>query len=254
MKIASWNVNSVKARLDRLVAWLKSARPDVLCLQELKTQEDSFPFESLEEAGYHAAAYGQKTYNGVAILSREKPGNVQRGFGDNDPQARIIAATVAGLRVVSVYVPNGQEIGSDKHAYKLRWLERFAEYLEKNYTPRKQLLVCGDFNIAPDDIDVARPDAWADSVLCDPAGRAAVEKIRAWGLVDVFRCRHPDTAAYSWWDYRRLAFPKNDGIRLDYILATSRLAKKCTTATIDRDARKGEKPSDHTPVVAVFDL
>ncbi len=254
MKIASWNVNSVRARLDRLIAWLKSAQPDVLCLQELKTQEDSFPFEPLAEIGYHAAIYGQKTYNGVAILSREKPKDVERGFGDDDPQARLIAATVGGVRVVSVYVPNGQEIGCEKHAYKLYWLARLSEYLDTNYTPRKQLVVCGDYNIAPHDIDVARPDAWAKSVLCDPAGRAAVDKIRSWGLVDVFRELHPDVAAYSWWDYRRLSFPKNDGIRLDYILATSRLAKKCCEATIDRDARKGEKPSDHTPVLAVFDL
>ncbi|MBN2292065.1 MAG: exodeoxyribonuclease III [Pirellulales bacterium] len=254
MKIASWNVNSVKARYDRLSQWLKSARPDVLCLQELKTQEDSFPFESFEELGYNAAVYGQKTYNGVAILSREQPVQIERGFGDEDPQARMIAATIAGVRVVSVYVPNGQEIGTDKHAYKLRWLKRFTEYLEENFTPRKQLLVCGDFNIAPDDIDVAHPDAWAESVLCDPAGRAAVAKIREWGLVDVFRHQHPDAAAYSWWDYRRLSFPKNDGLRLDYILATSRLAKKCTATSIDRDARKGEKPSDHTPVFAEFDL
>ena len=254
MHIASWNVNSVKARQERLIDWLKSARPDVLCLQELKTQEDSFPFAPLAEAGYHAAVFGQKTYNGVAILSREKPSDVERGFGDDDPQARMIAATVAGVRVVSVYVPNGQEIGCEKHAYKLYWLARLREYLDKSYTPRKQLAVCGDFNIAPADIDVARPDAWAESVLCDPAGREAVDKIQAWGLVDVFRKLHPDAAAYSWWDYRRLSFPKNDGIRLDYILATSRLANKCTAATIDRDARKGEKPSDHAPVAAVFDL
>lgn len=254
MKIASWNVNSVRARHDRLVAWLKSAQPDVLCLQELKTREDFFPFESLQEIGYHAAVHGQKTYNGVAILAREKPKNVERGFGDDDPQARMIAATVGGVRVVSVYVPNGQEIGCDKHAYKLRWLSRFDKYIDKHYTPRKQLIICGDFNIATADIDIARPDAWAGSVLCDPAGRAAVEKINSWGLVDVFRELHPDVTAYSWWDYRRLSFPKNDGIRLDYILATSRLAKKCSEATIDRDARKGEKPSDHTPVVAVFDL
>ncbi len=254
VKIASWNVNSVKARYDRLAAWLKSAGPDVLCLQELKTQEESFPFESFEELGYHAAVYGQKTYNGVAILSREKPSSIERGFGDDDPQARLIGATVGGVRVVSVYVPNGQEIGCDKHAYKLGWLEKLSKYLDESYTPRKQLIVCGDFNIAPDDIDAARPDAWAESVLCDPAGREAIAKIRDWGLVDVFRHLNPDTAAYSWWDYRRLAFPKNDGLRIDYILATSRLAKKCTVTTIDRDVRKGEKPSDHTPVVAEFDL
>jgi exodeoxyribonuclease-3 len=254
MKIASWNVNSVRARQDRLIQWLTLAKPDILCLQELKTLEESFPFEPLEKLGYHAAVYGQKTYNGVAILSLEKPKSIEHGFGDDDPEARMIAATVSGIRVVSVYVPNGQEIGCEKHAYKLYWLSRLGKYLDENYTPLKQLVVCGDFNIAPEDIDVARPDAWEESVLCDPAGREAVEDLRSWGLEDVFRKLNPKTAAYSWWDYRRLAFPKNDGLRLDYILATSRLAKKCRSATIDRDARKGEKPSDHAPVVAEFDL
>jgi len=254
MKIASWNVNSVKARHDRLLDWLNSAKPDVVCLQELKTVEESFPFETLEDSGYHAAVYGQKTYNGVAILSREKPKSIKRGFGDDDPQARMIAATVAGINVVSVYVPNGQVIGSEKHSYKLYWLTSFAKYLDENYTPRQKLVVCGDFNIAPEDIDVARPDAWADSVLCDPAGRELVADLRDWGLVDVFRKLHPDTAAYSWWDYRRLAFVKNDGIRIDYILATSRLSNKCSSANIERDQRKGQKPSDHVPVVADFDL
>ncbi|GAG32366.1 unnamed protein product, partial [marine sediment metagenome] len=183
---------------------------------------------------------------------RKKPKNVECGFGDDDPQARMIAATVDGVRVVSVYVPNGQEIGCEKHAYKLDWLSNLSDYLADRYSPSQPLIVCGDFNIAPTDLDVAHPRIWAGSVLCDPEGRSAIEEIRSWGLVDVFRNLHPDTAAYSWWDYRNLGFPKNNGLRLDYILATARLAESCEEATIDREARKGQKPSDHAPVVAVF--
>ena len=253
MKIASWNVNSIRARHDRLIDWLCAAEPDVLCIQELKGLEESFPFESLREAGYHAVVYGQKTYNGVAILGRREPKDVERGFGDSDPQARVIAATVDGVRIVCVYVPNGQEIGCEKHAYKLDWLARLGDYLERCHSPSERLVVCGDFNIAPTDLDVSRPQSWNDSVLCDPEGRAAVEKIRAWGLADVFRKLNPDVKAFSWWDYRMLAFPKNHGCRIDYILATTPLAKNCREATIDREARKGQKPSDHAPVVAVFE-
>ena len=231
MKVASWNVNSIRSRHDRLIAWLEAAQPDVLCVQELKGTEDIFPFESIQAAGYHAAVYGQKTYNGVAIISRQKPKDIQRGLGkfepkNGDPQARLIAATVDGVRIICVYVPNGQEPGSDKHAYKLQWLAGLAGYLEQNHKSSQRLVVCGDFNIAPADIDVSKPQSWIDSVLCDPAGREAVQKIRDWGLNDVFRSLNPDLKAFSWWDYRMLAFPKNHGCRIDYILATEPLAKK----------------------------
>jgi len=255
MKIATWNVNSIRSRLERLLAWLEKARPDVVCLQELKVTDDAFPAEEIREAGYYAVVHGQKTYNGVAILARAEPTGVERGLDDgvDDPQARLIAAELGGVRVVNVYVPNGQAVGSEKHAYKLAWMQRLRRYLDQRHDPAAPLVLCGDLNVAPDDADVAVPELWAGSVLCDPATRAAFESLRGWGLVDVFRQRHPEGGVYSWWDYRMLAFPKNDGLRIDHILATEPLARRCTDAMVDRDQRKGTKPSDHAPVVATFD-
>ncbi len=255
MKIATWNVNSIRSRLERLLAWLDKTQPDILCLQELKATDEVFPFEALQQAGYHAAVFGQKTYNGVAILSRSQAANVRRGMGDAmaDPQARFLAAQVGPLHVVTAYVPNGQVVGTAAYAYKLEWLQRLRAFLAEHFTPDVPLAVCGDFNVARDEKDVAHPAAWANSVLCHPTSRAAFEQFLAWGLVDVFRQRNPDGGQYSWWDYRMLAFPKNDGLRLDYILATGPLAARCTAAEIDRQERKGEKPSDHAPVIAVFE-
>ncbi|MBN2022606.1 MAG: exodeoxyribonuclease III [Pirellulales bacterium] len=252
MKIATWNVNSVRARLDRLLAWLERAAPDVACLQEIKVTDEAFPREAIERAGYRAAVFGQKTYNGVAILSRREPDAVHRGLGD-DPQARFLAAAFGKLSVLCAYVPNGQMVGSDKWAYKLDWLAQLRAYLEKNHKPSGQVVLCGDLNIAPDDLDVAEPEVWADSVLCHPEGRAALESVVEWGLVDVVRKHHPDGGVYSWWDYRQLAFPKNRGLRLDHILATEPLASRSTEAAVDRAERKGASPSDHAPVVAAFD-
>lgn len=254
MKIATWNVNSIRARLDRLLAWLQKVQPDVLCLQELKVRDGEFPFEPIQAAGYHAAVFGQKTYNGVAILSRVEPQAVERGLPDaDDDQARLISAKVQGIRVVSAYVPNGQVVGTNKYAYKLDWLRRLREHLESRFQPTIPLVLCGDFNVARDERDVARPDAWAQSVLFHPTARQALEHLLDWGLVDVFRSHHPDGGVYSWWDYRMLAFPKNDGLRLDYLFATEPLARRCFRAEIDREERKGEKPSDHAPVVAEFE-
>jgi len=256
MKIATWNVNSIRSRLERLVRWLERTGPDVVCLQELKVTEEAFPFGPILDTGYHAAVCGQKTYNGVAILAREEPVHVDRGLGDgeNDPQARLIAADVSGVRVLSAYVPNGQTVGSEKYAYKLDWLRRLHEHLKRRYAPSDSLVVCGDFNVAPDDRDVANPERWAGSVLCDQAAREALENVRRWGLADVFRQHHPAGGVYSWWDYRMLAFPKNDGLRIDHIFTTQRLAGRCTAAEIDRDERKGRKPSDHAPVIATFEV
>jgi len=256
MKVATWNVNSVRARLDRLLAWLERQEPDLVCLQELKVTGEAFPREAVEAAGYHAAVFGQKTYNGVAILAREEPANVKRGMGegDADPQARLIGAEVEGVRVFNAYVPNGGEVGSDKWVYKLEWISRFAEHVAADASPSARVLVCGDLNVARDDLDVARPQEWADSVLCHPDARESLARLREWGLVDVLREKHPEGGIYSWWDYRRLAFPKGDGLRIDHILATPALAARCTRAEVDRDERKGSKPSDHAPVVAVFDL
>jgi exodeoxyribonuclease III len=256
MKLATWNVNSVKARKERLIAWLGKHSPDVLCLQETKTEDASFPHEDVREAGYQAVVYGQKTYNGVAILSRTEASDVRRSFEDgvDDPQCRVLAATLHGVRVVNVYVPNGGEAGTEKWAYKLAWLGRLRAYLARSYDPKQPLVLCGDMNIAPDDRDVARPGEWADTVLCHPAVRDEFTALTQWGLSDVLRKHHPDGGVYSWWDYRMLGFPKNNGLRIDHILATEPVAHACTGANVDREERKGKLPSDHAPVIATFEL
>lgn len=255
IKIATWNVNSVRARHDRLLLWLEKESPSILCLQELKGETSAFPHEVVEEAGYYSAVYGQKTYNGVAILSRSEPMDIQLGWpaGTDDPQARLIAATVEGIRMVSAYVPNGKEVGADKWTYKLEWLARLRVYLDSDFDPNTPVVLLGDINIAPEDRDAANPERWKDSVLCHPDSRKALQDIVDWGFIDTIRLHHHDQGPFSWWDYRRLAFPKNDGLRIDHIYATSSLAKLCTAAYVDRDERKGAKPSDHAPVVALFD-
>lgn len=256
MKLATWNVNSVKARHDRLLVFLTRERPDVLCLQELKTEAAGFPLASVEALGYHAALYGQKTYNGVAILSREAPEDVVTGFADGedeDPQARLVAATVAGVRVISAYFPNGQSVGSEKWAYKLAWMDRLARALGR-LDPAAPLVLCGDFNVAPEDRDAAFPELWRASVLMHAQGRAALARIAAWGFADCVRRHHDGDGPFSWWDYRSLGFPRGDGLRIDHVYATAPLAARCTSARVDRDERKGEKPSDHAPVIAEFTL
>ena len=255
MKIATWNVNSIRSRLERLLQWLEKVEPDVVCLQELKGTDDVFPYETIREAGYHAAVHGQKTYNGVAILSRSKPEGVRNGMGDDvdDPQARLIAAEIDGVHIISAYVPNGQAVGSEKWDYKLQWIERLQRYLDRHFDPSVPLVLCGDLNVARDDLDVANPAKWAGTVLCHQDARDALERLLDWGLTDVFRQHHPDGGVYSWWDYRNLAFPKNDGLRIDHIFTTEPLAKRSTAAEVDREQRKGDKPSDHAPVIAVFE-
>ncbi len=263
MKIATWNVNSIRARERRVMEWLEAHRPDVLCLQELKAEEPELPTLALRGAGYHVAAHGQKTYNGVAILSLEEPGEVRMGIGDDvdDPQARLIAARVGGVWVLSAYFPNGGKVGSDKYAYKLEWMKRLRRDLDASFSPSDAVALCGDFNVAPDGLDVGEVRDWTGSVLTSDEVRAGLEEIRAFGFVDTFRARHPQERAYSWWDYRMLAFPKNDGLRIDHVFATESLAARCTDAWIDRDERK-KKPwdgkgkssaSDHVPVVVTFD-
>ena len=254
MRIVTWNVNSIRTRLPRLLGVLERHQPDVICLQELKVVDEGFPTLDVKHAGYHSTIVGQKTYNGVAILSKEKPGNVATSMADGiaDPQARLVAADVAGIRVISVYVPNGGAVGSDKWNYKLEWLSRLRSYLDTEGDPAKPLAVCGDFNIAPDDHDVNNAERWKDSVLCHPEGRAAFHQLIEWGLVDAFRAHHPDGGIFSWWDYRMLGFPKNDGLRIDGLLVTKPLADHITDAFVDRDERKGKQPSDHAPVVVDF--
>jgi exodeoxyribonuclease-3 len=258
MILATWNVNSVRARKERLLAWLSAHQPDVLCLQELKVIRDDFPWDEIRAAGYEPVGTFQPTYNGVAILSRLPLADVVEGLGDgeDDPQARFVAATVSTctgpIRVVCVYVPNGQEPDSDKYAYKLRWLARLEAWLRRNVRPDEPLVICGDFNIVPRDSDAHDAAAWNGTVLLNPLVRARLQALEATGLVDVVAVRHPEGGPFSWWDYRMLGFQKNHGLRIDLVLATPTLAARCTDAFTDRDQRKGEKPSDHAPVVVTF--
>lgn len=255
MKIATWNVNSIRARESRLIRWLGREEPDVVCLQELKTAADEFPHEAMARAGYHAVVHGQKRLNGVAILCRTAPSEVEHGMGaaDPDPQARLVSARIAGLRVMSAYFPAGRVVGSDDFAYKLDWMRRLREHLDATASAADDIVLAGDFNVAPDDRDVANPAWWGGSVLCHESAREELERLREWGLVDVFRRLHPAVKAYSWWDYKLRAFEKDDGLRIDHIFATSSLASRFANARIDREERKGsgaDKPSDHAPVIA----
>ena len=256
MKLATWNVNSVRARQERLLAWLGAAQPDVVCLQELKVTDDAFPAEAIRAAGYEALVHGQKTYNGVGILSRTKAAEPERGFGDGGDEAasRLVAARIGDVHVVSAYVPNGSEVGSDKWAYKLEWLSRLRAWLDRRFSRTDRIALCGDFNVAPEARDVRNPEKWAASVLFHPEARAALEQVRAWGFEDAFRLHHPEGGFYSWWDYRMLGFPKDDGLRIDHVLLSKPLARRCRGAEIHRNERKGAQPSDHVPVVVELDV
>lgn len=254
LKIAAWNVNSVRVRESHLLRWLEANRPDVLCLQELKCTDDAFPTEAVRALGYHAETFGQKTYNGVAILSRGAPGSVARGFGDGveDDQARLIAATIEGVRVVSAYVPNGGEMRSEKWSYKLVWLDRLLAWLRQHGDPTQPLAICGDFNIAPEARDVHAVEAWEHGVLFHPRIRESLGRLLQWGLVDTFRLHAPDAGRFSWWDYREGALQRDAGLRIDLVLATRSLAARCVEAGIDRAEREAEKASDHAPVWSAF--
>lgn len=252
-RIATWNVNSLKVRLPHVLDWLSANPVDVLCLQETKLEERAFPHAELEAAGYHAVHSGQKTYNGVAILSREPAQDVQSGIpGFADEQRRVIAATVGGLRVVCAYMPNGQAVGSDKYEYKLRWLAALTAWLRTELARCPRLALLGDFNIAPDDRDVHDPAAWRDQILCSEAERAAFRELVELGLADAFRLFPQPEKAYSWWDYRQLGFRLNRGLRIDHVLLSAALAAECRACAIDKAPRKLERPSDHAPVVATL--
>jgi exodeoxyribonuclease-3 len=254
MKLATWNVNSLRVRLPHVIDWLGVQRPDVLCLQETKLEDAAFPFAELEAAGYRAVHAGQKTYNGVAILAREEPTDIVRGIPDfDDPQQRIVAATVGGVRVVCAYFPNGQSVDSDKYQYKLKWLAALTTWLREELTRHPQLALLGDFNIAPEDCDVYDPVAWKDQVLCSVPERAAWQRLIELGLADAFRLFQQPEKSYSWWDYRMMAHRRNRGLRIDHILLSPQLAPRCRACTIDAVPRKLERPSDHAPVTALIE-
>lgn len=253
MKIATWNVNSLKVRLPQVLDWLAVNQPDVLCLQETKLEDVNFPLAEINAAGYAAAFSGQKTYNGVAILSRQPPVEVAPGIpGLEDEQKRVLAATFDGVRVVCVYVPNGQSVDSEKYAYKLRWLEALTRWLEGEIRRYPDLVLLGDFNIAPEDRDVHDPGAWAGQVLCSAAEREAFRRLEALGLKDGFRLFQQAEKVYSWWDYRMNAFRRNRGLRIDHILLGEAPTQRCVSCVVDKSTRALERPSDHAPVVAVI--
>ena len=254
MLVASWNVNSLRVRLDQVLTWLEKHQPDVVGLQETKVTDDAFPAEPLRQAGYHVANNGQKTYNGVALLSRQPRADLVTEVGDlDDPQRRLIAATVGGVRIFNVYVPNGQSVGSDKFGYKLDWLEALRCQLAEELKHHDRLLVMGDFNIAPDDRDVHDPAGWEGNVLVSPEERDALSAILALGLTDSFRLFDQPERSYSWWDYRFANFRRNRGLRIDLVLASQRMSSHCTASGIDSTPRGWERPSDHAPVTALFD-
>ncbi|MDO8787524.1 MAG: exodeoxyribonuclease III [Sulfuritalea sp.] len=254
MKIATWNVNSLKVRLPHVLDWLAANQADVLCLQETKMEDKVFPYAELEAAGYHAAHNGQKTYNGVAILARGPLEDVRYDIaGFADEQKRVLAATVNGLRVVCAYMPNGQEVGADKYVYKLRWLAALAAMLRDDLQRWPQLALLGDYNIAPEDRDVYDPAAWKDHILCSEPERAAFRQFVELGLADSFRLFEQAPKLYSWWDYRQMGFRLNRGLRIDHILLSKPLAAECRACVIDKAPRKLERPSDHAPVMATLE-
>lgn len=253
MKLAAWNVNSLNVRLPHVLEWLRAQKPEALCLQELKLEDAKFPLAAFEELGYNAVFEGQKTYNGVAILSRSRPEDVLKGMpGYVDEHKRVISATVDGVRVVCVYIPNGQSVGSDKYQYKLAWLDQLAGFMQSQIAEYGDVALLGDYNIAPEDRDVHDPKVWEGQVLCSEPERAAFRRLEALGLKDSFRLFEQPDKSFSWWDYRMNAFKRNLGLRIDHILMTSTVAAQCRSAAIDVEPRKLERPSDHAPVVATL--
>jgi exodeoxyribonuclease III len=255
MKIATWNVNSLTVRLPHVLDWLRDNPIDVLCLQETKQEDSKFPYDDLKSAGYHAVHHGQKTYNGVAILSRHAITDVTHGIaGFDDEQARVIAATIQGMRVVCIYVVNGQAVDSDKYAYKMRWLAALQSWIQQELKSFSHLILLGDYNIAPEDRDCHDPAAWIGQILVSPLEREAFEKITALGLHDSFRLFEQPEKSFSWWDYRMMGFRRNLGMRIDHILVSNALKSQCVSCVIDKTPRKLERPSDHTPVVLSLKL
>lgn len=254
MKIASWNVNSIRVRLPHVLDWLENQQPDVLGLQELKMLTEAVPVTEFEQCGYHIVSFGQKTYNGVALLSRREPEDVSQGLPDfHDEQRRVIAATYGDIRIVNLYVPNGESLESDKFIYKLAWLDALGQYLAGELSRFPNLVVMGDFNIAPDDRDVYDPEVWQNRVLVSKQERDHLQGLLDAGLADSFRLFDQPDGTFSWWDYRAAGFQRKRGLRIDLILVSMALAQRCSASTVDPEPRKLERPSDHAPVFALFD-
>jgi exodeoxyribonuclease-3 len=254
VKLATWNVNSMKVRLPHVLEWLAANGPDVLVLQEIKQITEAFPAEELREAGYESLANGQKTYNGVAVVARRVPEDpVLELPGLEDPQRRVLAVTIDGVRVVNLYVPNGQAVGSEKYDYKLAWLATLRDFLRDELSSHERLVVLGDFNIAPADEDVYDAEKWGDAILCSPLERKALGNLLDLGLTDVFRKFEQPEKAFSWWDYRAAGFRRNAGLRIDLILTSDAMTSCCTASYVDKEPRAWDRPSDHAPVIAEFD-
>lgn len=245
----------MNVRQPHVIEWLQAHEPDVLVLQEIKQVTEKFPSEALKELGYHSVASGQKTYNGVAVISKSLPSDPVTDFPDyEDPQRRILANTIGNVRVVDLYVPNGSEVGSDKYDYKLAWLASLRSFLQAEMQRHENVVVLGDFNIAPADADVHDPEKWGDAILCSPLERQALNAILDLGLTDVFRKFDQPEKSFSWWDYRAAGFRRNAGLRIDLILTSATMAERCTASYVDKEPRAWERPSDHAPVVAEFDI
>lgn len=256
MRIATWNVNSVRARLPRVLEWLERAKPDVVCLQETKCLDAQFPREPIEDAGYQIATYGQKTYNGVAILSRKRIEDVACGMQDGveDLEARVISATVEDVQFVNAYVVNGAEVGHERYHYKLAWLERLARDVGTRFDLKNEkVVVLGDFNVTYDDRDVYDPGLWHEKILCSTPERDALAQLTRLGLADSFRKFHEEGGHYTWWDFRTGGFKRNHGLRIDHLLMSPAALAACTGVEVDLEARGGEKPSDHAPVIATLE-
>jgi len=255
MKITSWNVNSLKVRLDQVLDWMNANQPDVIGLQETKLTDENFPEKAIQEAGYHSAFTGQATYNGVALLSREPAEDVRADItGFDDPHRRTIAGTYNGVRVINLYVVNGKAVGDEKYEWKLQWLEAVTHWIAEEAKQHEKLVVIGDFNIAPEDRDVHDPEAWHEKILCSTPERTALQNMMGLGLTDTYRMFEQPERVYSWYDYRQMAFRRKMGLRIDLLLASKAMAEKCTASDIDLEPRRNERPSDHVPVSAVFSL
>ena len=254
LRLATWNVNSLRIRLPQVLQWLETEQPDILALQETKLSDDNFPAAEINTAGYQVSFSGQKAYNGVATISKESASNVVTNFpGVTDPQRRVLKTDIGNIAVLNLYVPNGSEVGSNKYQYKLEWLSHLQKYTQTLLSQYQNIVLLGDFNIAPEDRDVHDPEAWVGKILVSKPERQAFQDLLEKKLVDCFRLFEQDEKSFSWWDYRAASFRRNLGMRIDHILASEPLAEKCVAARIDKTPRGFERPSDHTPVVADFD-